>query len=303
MSSQTSTADHDQARPLRIVTLLARYGTDKYPDALRNIEDLFARQLPGVAHEIVAIDNALGHEHSEIVNSRLTLLGGDNSAWEFSAWDRGIQWLGGRLDSFDFIHLATSAFQQLYVRYLRRFDERMLRVVSGRAVATGHIDYYNEPIMLFGRVMQSWLRSSFVFIPPTELRILGGLASVTDRNIFFSGNPTAPFLPVAPLSEGYRRNILNWLTGGGTGQGVEWHSKITLSNETLPFFENKAMAILNEQMLTCRLQTQGCNIVDSTWLATYVKSRPAEDHAPQVLPHWRSQVTTRDVDAAPPIIR
>ena len=67
----------------------------------------------------------------------------------------------------------------------------------------------------------------------------------------------APFRADAPISDAYRRAILGWLTGDGTGQGVEWHSRFRLVESTLPLFESKTMAIMNEQLLTNRLRAQG----------------------------------------------
>lgn len=302
------------SRGPRIVTLLARHGTEKYQDALPAIQTLFAQQMPEVVHEVVVIDNALGRGHHEPLARNVTLIGGDNAAWEFSAWDRGVAHLGHRLDSYDFVHLATSAFRQLYVRYLDRIDADMLGLIAGRATAVGHIDHYNSPVTLLGMRSQSWLRSSFVLLPPTELRLLGSLMSVTDRGQFFSGDPAAPFRIDAPLSASYRQNILGWLTGEGTGQGMEWHSRFVLSEQTLGFFEDKALAILNEQMLTNRLRAQGCGIVDATWLATCAgQSYPTMQSFPtmqpypagrplQALPDWRVQLTSRDVDRAVPAI-
>jgi len=295
-------------RTLRVVTLLARHGTEKYRDALPAIRTLFAQQMPEVVHEVVVIDNALDQDHHEQLAHNVTLIGGDNTAWEFSAWDRGVAHLGRRLDLYDFVHLATSAFRQLYVRYLDRFDADMLGLIAGRAAAVGHIDHYNSPVTLFGCRSQSWLRSAFVLLPPAELRLLGSLVGVTGRSGLFSGDPTAPFRTDAPLSASYRQNILGWLTGEGTGQGTEWHSRFVLSEQTLGFFEDKAMTILNEQMLTNRLRAQGCSIVDATWLATCaVQSYPTLQSYPagrplRALPDWRVQLTSRDVDPVGPAI-
>jgi hypothetical protein len=284
---------------MRIVTLLARHGVAKYGNALHDVRRLFEQQMPEVAHTTVVIDNALHRGHVEYLGPDTTLICGDNAAWEFSAWDRGVEYLASQLDSYDFVHLATSAFRQLYVRYLDRFDGDILGLARGRAAAIGHIDFYNEAIVLWGRTMQSWLRSSCVFLPPTELRLLGSLVSVTDRDALFSGDPQAPFRDDAPLSETYRRNILCWLTGEGTGQGTERHSRFLLSGDTLRLFEDKTAAILNEQMLAARLQAQGCAIVDATWLATFAEQAYPDGRPLRTIPNWRVQVTGRDVDAAP----
>jgi len=282
----------------RVLTLLARHGTEKYRDTLPNLRTLFAQQMPEFRHDVVVIDNALGPDHTERLGPGVELIGGDNTAWEFSAWDRGVAHLGPRLDEFDFVHLATSAFRELYTSYLGRFDGDMLGLVAGRAAAVGHIDYFNAPVAFAGRHVQSWLRSSFVLLPPAELRLLGSLVSVTDRAALFSGDPAAPFRADAPLSAAYRQNILGWLTGEGTGQDAEWHSRFVLSERTLRFFEDKAVAILNEQMLTSRLRAQGCSIVDATWLAACAERSGPSARPLRALPDWRVQVTSRDVDAA-----
>jgi len=283
---------------MRIITLLARHGTATYGDAVEAIDGLFARQLPDVVHDLLIVDNALPEDRHDGLGPGRTLIGAPNTHWEFSAWDRGLSWLGARMDDYDFIHLATSAFRMLYTRYLDRFDARMLGLVHGRAVAVGHIDYYDEPVTIRGRSLRSWLRSSFVFLPPSELRLLGSLVGIDDPRSIFSGDPGSPFRDDAPLSPRYRHYITDWLTGPGTGQGVEWHSRFELTHATLSLFEAKAMAILNEQLLSSRLRGQGCAPIDATWLAAQ-GARLAKGESLGAIPGWRWQITERDVDAAP----
>jgi hypothetical protein len=283
---------------MRIVTVLARHGTATYGDAVATMDGLFMRQMADVARDLLVVDTALAEQHHESLGTGRTLIGAPNTHWEFSAWDRGLAWLGERIDTYDFIHLATSAFSMLNTRHLDRFDAGMLGLVRGRAAAVGHIDYFDEPVTIGDRSLQSWLRSSFIVVPPAELRRLGSLVSVDDPRPFFSGDPASPFRADAPLSERYRDDIIGWLTGPGTGQGVEWHSRFALTPATLGLFAAKAMAILNEQVLSARLRAQGCALVDATWLATQ-RARLAPDEPLGAIPEWRWQITQRDVDAAP----
>jgi hypothetical protein len=161
------------------------------------------------------------------------LLGGDNRAREFSAFDRGVQFIGQEIWRFDLVHFATSAFNSLYVRYLERFDARALRCILGRPVCLGHIDCYNEPVEVMGFRTQHWVRTGFFMLPPQEVKILGGFVTIRDDRRFYSGNPEAPFLQQAPLSENYRQYIIGWLTGADIGQGVQWHSHFSVTTETL----------------------------------------------------------------------
>ena len=281
---------------MRILTLLARHGTDKYPGAIDDIAGLFARQLPEAEWDLIIVDNTLPEGYEQDLGPHRVLIGASNANWEFSAWQSGTDFVGRRLADYDFVNLATDAFRSLYTAYLDRFNMEILRLIASRGAAVGHIDYYNEPVLLLGRQSQAWLRTSFVLLPPVELTMLGPLTSIAETQVFFSGNPEAPFRPEAPLSENYRGYLLAWLTGEGTGQGVEWHSRFMLTEENLPQFQNKVVAILNEHMFSIRLRSQGCAMVDATWLAT--RNRQLRRGKPlEAIPSWRKQLTERDTDA------
>jgi hypothetical protein len=162
--------------PLQILALYVRHGSNRYGSALGDLERYYRTRLPNAKVEIVVIDNALPSGHRGRANGAHALIGGSNSAWEFSAWDEGLAVIGPRLLSFDFVHLVTSAFGQHFTGFIDRIDEPMLALARRRAFAIGHIDAYNAPVELFGRQSQAWLRSSFIFLPPVELRLLGPVA-------------------------------------------------------------------------------------------------------------------------------
>ncbi|MFE0758469.1 hypothetical protein ACFW16_31210 [Inquilinus sp. NPDC058860] len=283
---------------LGVLTLMARHGTEKYAAALPRIEEIFRRRMPGVARRTVVIDNALPQGSVEPERGGITVIGGDNSAWEFSAWDEGLRFVGPELDGYDLVHLATSAFDTLYTGYLKRFDAALLAEVARLRIACGHIDYYDEPVTFLADVSQHWVRSSFLFLPPMELRRLGSLVSVgpAQRAALFLGDPAAPFRADAPMSENYKRYVADWLLGTGTGQGTEWHSRFELTAGTLDFFEQKAVAILNEHMLSVRLRAQGCALADTTWAAATLAR---DGHLPNLTPPWRVQLAGRDRNAVP----
>jgi hypothetical protein len=282
---------------VRILTILARFGTKRYPRAEQEIDEIFRQQLSSIDRTVVVVDNALSEGFREARGSR-SLIGGDNSAREFSAFDRAVEFVGPEIWHFDFVHFATSAFNTLYVRYLERFDAALLGAASGRPLCVGHIDCYNEPVTILGIETQHWIRTCFFFLRPLEVKMLGSLTTLSDRALFFGGSHETPFHSAAPISPRYRDYIMEWLTGGDIGQGVEWHSAISLTAGTLTTFEHKALSIMNEQLLGVRLRAMGCRLADVTWLAT-VLARGEASHIPWNI-GWREQLRGRDHDAVIP---
>jgi hypothetical protein len=277
---------------LRVLTILVRFGTERYPRAEQEIDDIFSRQMPEIERTVVVVDNALPTGFQE-GHGRRVVIGGDNRAREFSGLDQAVRHIGNDIWQYDLVHFATEAFNTLYVDYLVRFDTALLKAMAGRPVCVGHIDCYNTPVEILGFRTQHWIRTCFFFMSPIEARALGSLVTLRDRHRFFSGDPAAPFRSDAPISESYRKYLIDWITGRDIGQGTKWHSAFTLTPETLASFEIKAMcSIMNEHLLGVRLRAMGCNLVDVTWLATTLPRGGASSVTWKT--HWREQLANRD---------
>jgi hypothetical protein len=272
-----------------VLTIFVRTGTSKYASAEQELCDLFRTQLPDVEHDRLVVDTALPPCEIERSQGRI-VIGGDNSAREFSAFDSGIAFAGDTLWDYDLVNLTTAAFRQMYVDYLERFLPGVLSAVAGEPACVGHIDCYNEPIQVLGCTSQHWLRSCCLFLRPLELKVLGSLVSTGREEGWFSGDPAAPFRADAPLSTSYRRLIADWLLGKDIGQGVTWHSGFSLDESTLTQFEQKTLAILNEHLLGIRLRAAGCRTVDVTWLSGLLARGQSVDWR---APWWR-QLAERD---------
>jgi hypothetical protein len=276
---------------MRVLTIFVRHGTDKYERAEQELADLFQAQLPGAERHTVVVDTARPRHEIERRPGRV-VIGSDNDSWEFTGFDTGLAHVGDDVWAYDLVNLTTSAFRQLYADYLERFRPEVLQSIVGRPVCLGHIDCYNEAIEVGGCTSQHWVRSSCLFVPPLELKILGTMISTGERSRWFSGNPQEPFRTDAPLSAVYRRLITDWLTGQDIGQGVTWHSPMGLDTANLQRFEQKTMAILNEHLLGIRLRASGCRTIDVTWLSGLLaRRRPGP--IDWTTPWWR-QLAGRD---------
>ena len=133
--------------------------------------------MSSVERTVLVVDNALPAWSIEERGPRV-LIGGDNDAGEFSAFDRAVQFIGSDIWRYDFVHFATSAFNMLYVGYLGRFDAALLDAVAGRPVCLGHIDCYNDAVEILGVRTQHWIRSCFFLLPPADVRTLGSFVTI-----------------------------------------------------------------------------------------------------------------------------
>jgi hypothetical protein len=280
---------------MRILTMLVRHGTDAYQSAVEDVSTLFARQMPSVEWDLLVIDNSLPEDYKEEIGSNHTLIGGSNAQREFSSWDSGVKHLGDGLLNYDLINLATADFRELNPFYLNRVNAETLQLAFstdsfanfGRnfveRYVVGHIDYYNDLIPVFGKPFQAWLKSSFLFLVPDDVKTLGSLVSIADPAAVFTGDPAAPFRIEAPLPDNYKQHMLKTIAGS------------YISAETLPSFQNKVLQILNEQLLSVRLRAQGCAMLDGSWLSTRAESLLLTNDPLGFVPRWISQVTTAGI--------
>jgi hypothetical protein len=276
----------------RLLTLFVRAGTATYPDSERQLNDLFASQLPGLQRDVLVVDNLLPPGVHERSTGR-TVIGGDNSSWEFSAVDVAVTHLAESVTQYDIVNVVTSAFGQLYTAYLDRFRPDVVEVIRGKPVCLGHIDCYNSGVSIMSYRSQHWLRSCFLMLPVTELLVLGSFVSARCRTPWFSGRAEDPFAADAPLCDTYKRYLLDWLLGQDIGQGVKWHRSMSLDQASIETFELKARAILNEHLLGLRFRAAGCRLIDVTWLSAVLSAgRAVRWDTP-----WWTQLSERDRDA------
>ena len=229
----------------------------KYATAEQELFDLFRDQLPSVRRDVVVVDTALPLGVAEEEQGRL-VMGGDNSAREFSAFDSGVARVGEKIWDYDLVNLTTAAFRSCYGTTWSAFNRQRSSAIAGRPACLGHIDCYNEPIQVAGCTSQHWVRTSCIFLPPLELKILGSLVSIRDPTPWFSGDPSRSVSLGRPTLAGVSPIDHRLAHRSGHRARGEVAFGMALDPTTLPEFERKAQAILNEHLLGLRLRAAGC---------------------------------------------
>lgn len=247
---------------MKILVLFVQYGQNKYPDALKNIEHL----LKDICTEctFVVIDNSIETNYEEIIDG-IHYINGDNTCWEFSAWDSALGRLENNIKSFDLICFATSALFAQDTTHLQFLSYDVLEAAILRNAIVGKIDITQENMALSSVHFNRWMRTSLFFMPPKVVHELGTLTTLYSEECFFSNDFRNPFNEQGIINDALKSKILFFLTAPQS----DYHSRFDLSPTTLPFFKAKTHAILNEYALTLKIIQSDIPLMDLAQKSTY----------------------------------
>lgn len=237
--------------------VFVQYDRKKYAGALERLLALLERLT--VDYRVLVVDNADQGSWLHPVSDRVTHVGGDNSGWEFSAFDRGLdlldQW-GCRAKAYALVTDAYTAYGSDFLRLITR--RAIERAIESQA-CVGWIDAWPQEVGLFGKRYHEWLRTSFIIISHKAMLLARPLCTSIDTEQLFTDDPAAPFKGSAPISEPLRAYLLEWLVGTAPAPALTegWHSQFELNETTLDLFKSKVCAILREHSFSIRLQEAG----------------------------------------------
>lgn len=259
---------------MRILCLFIRHGTNQHAGALESLDAWYRQQGLLDRRTLWIIDNALPADQSPLsLGPGVWLRPGDNRAWEFSAWERGLREAAASPERPDVVHFVTSAFNTLYTRYLEHFHPDMPDFVVRRRICLGHIDSYDRPVAFAHHSSRAWIRTCFFFLPFRTACQLNPWVSFDNPALVFSSAESTQFKTGAPLSVDYQQRIRIWLEGRDVG-GHEWHSPIGTGPDEVARFQRKTLAILNEHSLAATMRSAGLRLVDFCWLYTMWQQSP-----------------------------
>jgi hypothetical protein len=249
----------------RIAVVYVQYDRSKYVRSLPRLVALLDTLGAGDA-PVVVVDNAAEGDWCHQVSETIVHVGGDNAAWEFSAFDRGLEWLDRERPETEVYLLATDALLAYGEDYLDLLDREVADRRLLASACLGWMDSFCEPCRILDHEYDTWMRTSLLFMPAAAVAGVRPLASPLDDSEIFGESSRQPFRTDAPLSPELRRLLLNWLTIApddlSRDKGAGWHSRFVLSEDTFGFFRSKVKSILREHLLSARVRRLGVPCFD-----------------------------------------
>jgi glycosyltransferase involved in cell wall biosynthesis len=249
-------------RQLTVVFL--QYDREKYEGALETLMALLCG-LDNVSFRLIVVDNGEPGDWRHQISERVTHIGGDNSAWEFSAFDKGLAFArknGFKQDLFAFV---TDAYAAYGSDFLDLINEDIIEATLDWNACVGWVDAYPEEVELYGHRYREWLRTSFILVPHGIIDSLEPFAFPIDEKKVFGRQKNQKFADGSPVGDQLQKFLSDWLLdepGVEKTLSTKWHSNFKLTDKNESFFRQKASAIIREQMLSIRLREANIPVYD-----------------------------------------
>lgn len=260
---------------VRLGTIMVRHGTATYPDALPTLRQVLARIGQGDS-PILIVDNADEHLPWQRMDATVELMGGDNSAWEFSGWQKGVTEFLSRYPETEVLLFVTDAFVNSRKNpdddYTKTTGQSDVAVVQRDQAIIGLLypqDFYfrshHDAISycLEKWRFEHWLRTAYFYLSRTTVNRLlaaGGFVTYGSVAAFCPENFAGEiFLESAPIDKCWREKLQNWLT-------TDWYRSAPITPARWGYVRAKALAILNEHALYFRLRDMKTPVIDLRWL-------------------------------------
>lgn len=221
-------------------------------------------------HNII-VDNKTTENAEEASNQ--IILAGDNSCYEFSGWQKGIDYISRNLSpsDSDIILLINDTIHQ------RNYSEggsdfyKKYKIPDPKTMpetwAAGYIDDFPKATQIGGLPLKQWIRSNFILLSYSCISKISPLPFPYPNTLLFNPPGSRTFWGEnAPLSDNWKAYISSWLFGEENPlypeYRLKWIKHGQLNKENWDHFATKARCIMSEHFLSAKLQSAGIPILD-----------------------------------------
>ncbi len=238
------------------MVLFVQFGDEKYPGSFKKLKS-YIDPISFCNKEYYIIDNKYPDLSFTYSEDNVIKIGGDNTLYDFTGWQKGLDIINSLNVKYDIILLCNSSFEVNGKSYLENHATLplLLRSIIFKT-AIGRIDSHRRKISALDLDVSRWICTNAIFIPRPIIDTLGQIITIgpedVDSILHIHYNDSI-FKNDAPISLGYRATIINWIT-------KQWHSKYNISPENWELTKIKIISILNEALLSARIKRSGFQI-------------------------------------------
>lgn len=253
--------------PVRLTVVFLQWDGPTARAAFAALDERVTR-LAGVEATRLIVDNAATETAVARRADGVIILSGDNSAREFSGWQRGIDHARATGEATDVWLLANDRFNTSPYAFLDKLTAGAVRGADALQAVVGRVDYYPGRVESFGIDVSSWVNTAFFLVPDGVLRRVGGPVLLGPEDVDTIMAPvypsgSSPFRADGPVGPVHGRYLVAFLGHGPDApHGARWYRRLEPTEATWPEFRGKVTSILNEQIFSGRARAAGIPLVE-----------------------------------------
>jgi len=237
---------------MNISVVYLQYDKNKYPYSFQYITGCLNKIDANISY--IVVDNFNCNKSNEQFGN-VHVIGGDNTNWEFSGWQKGFQYTRQNIDS-DLIIFCNDSLRSYRHKMLElEHLKKMLDRATSEKLFVGKIDRVAEVDFDFMNYnLNEWICSNVFAAAPCAFDVV-----TIDNSSMFDIDSIAGdvdrFLGNDKIGINLRKHIYNWLS-------YCWHDKFNV-RENIELFKHKTKAILNEKLLTAKMRENGYHLYNT----------------------------------------
>ena len=241
---------------IKLLILYVEFDLNKYPHSFKILSD--ALHNKGVDFDCVVIDNKR-ENLNKLKAKNISIISGDNSNWEFSGWQKGLNY--SKQNHYDLTLIINDSFLNYGIKTIDKYlTQDLLSVLKKHDLVFGKIDglnLSNKNFSVDNTKFNNWICSNAIILPNKILQKISidSSSEIKIDSLIEDGNELNSFLNSSRISIDLKNHIINWLTKG-------WHSKFKIESN-VELFKKKTQCIINELLLTSKIKNTGAKILNS----------------------------------------
>lgn len=190
------------------------------------------------------------------INDWIYEMGGDNSVYEFSGWQKGIDSEFTR--SFDpdvYLFTASSLVQKKFYAMPILTDEIIHYTIQRKCMA-GNKREFPFDVAYNDWDMRQFISTHIFFLPKKIIKDIRTVVSETDPHKFIKKTAAGLVIDHPAWNKKFKKYIISTLTTKYHTKGKSFHP------DQFPFFQRKFLTIMNEILLSARIKKLNYPLVD-----------------------------------------